>query len=653
MNTDLKVPETVIINREKDKVNFEKNKIENQPQITTPQNPIEVTPKKTFREKYLRKILITFISIFTIFTIIFGTIVVATFTNLDVQIFGITLQGRITDQTTGVPIENAVIYIDGIEKTKSDSKGFYSIQNLKLGTVEIKVKEQKYIELIQTIQINRLFLNLTTTRDIVLIPQEKAVITGKFVVDNKDYRFTQEKVLLDEKEFKINSDGSFKFEGITVGDQKLVLYSDSYNDYVSNFEIKVGINTLKEISLQPSGEVEGSLKSYVSEDIVTNIEFFGEGIIKDKIEFRGDLFRLKDLDIGKEYSIRAEAKGYLTREYKIKVNQGLNTFFNFKIVEDAKFIQYIKDAQTNRSQFFVMDLDGANKKRVSNFNNNVDIKGFKFISEENSIYFQSNKDRITNLNTTLDLIYKIDINTGTETRITTQVNDLTQIIPFYSQKKLVTYKRVGSGSNSKLALWFGDIDGKNMRKLNLETSKAYKTILLSKDSRYLYISDSFANVAGAVSGSNQTPTFITKYSLTDNTSTEVESGDNISLFTLSNDGEKFLYDVSNQETKFLDLYFKNETNKEKRLINDNHDGRRYQFLNDNNFIYISKIDGRESIRKYDPQSFKEDKIIETSIGETISDLYFQGNYLYYVINNKTYILDVSKPSSFKLVSDII
>lgn len=638
------LPEQVKKNIELDKLKYS-NDSEFKPSapiLNTP--PKKSSLREKFNEKfkniYIRRAIIAIIVLFSLFVLCFGSLFILTVTNTDVAIFKITLSGKVSDVLTKNGIENAEIYINDELKGKTNTSGQYSISGLNLGSVDLKIKTTDYQELNQEVPINRLFLNYNTKRDFELTPKEKAIIDGKVSVEDASYKFIDDRVYIDEQEFRIKTDGTFRIEGITVGNKTFKFKSLNYKDLSNSIEVKPGINKLPDISLTPSGDIDGSLISYITQTVVTDIRFNVENVQEEQIEIDEAKFKLRDLEVGREYSIQAVARNYLTRDYKITIKQGINQLFDFRLVEAGTSVNLKLETQSNNLQFYSSDFDGLNLKKLTSFPRNTDIGTYFFNNLENKVYFQSEKDKIRTSSGSgnVSLVYELDLNNLKETRITQNTSKIERVIPNYRAKRMTNIERVRNGNGYQYVISVMDLNGEN--RTDIKTfSDEINNAVLSDDGKYLFLKTTSGNnsILRRFEVSNKQEEIITQGALT--------------LLDVTWNGQKVLFSKTNTQTNFQDLTQYTFNNKESRVIKANHDGSDYQFFleSENEFVYIAKRANNTNIYKYNINDNSEIKLTEMNQVDVITDIFQQSEYLFYSTSNSLYVLDPENAFSYKKV----
>ena len=636
------LPEQVKRSIDLDKKNYQEQS------LITPQpseeKPRELTLVQRIRaSRRIRKFAIISTIIFSIFVFILGLLFLLTITNTDVSIFKITLTGNVVDSISKTGIEGAEIYIDNELKATTNKFGKYSIGGLNLGNANVKIKAEEYTEINQEIPINRLFLYYTTKRDFEMILKEKAVVEGKLISSDKEYKFVDDKIIIDKENYKIKTDGTFRIEGVKVGNQNLNIQLSKFKDINNNIEVKTGVNKIPDIQLTPAGDIEGSLKSYVEGNIVSNIKFNVENISQEQVEINNDKFRIRDLEVGKEYTINPQAEGYNSRTYKIIIKQGLNTIFDFNLVEKGKTVLFKEDKETRINQFFSFDFDGLNLVKHSNFSKESSNRIYDYYFDENTnlIYFTSDKDKVEGQrNNALVLrVYQIDLNDNKESLIT-KSTDKNLIQPNFKEKKVLSYRLTGSKRDSDKIYSVNDLEGKQISEFKTVPS-TYNASISSDGNFVLLYEESEKN----------TQSKVYKFEISSKTEDSFVAGDNFKFFSLSNNANQVLFTSKNPSTPFNDLYLYNFETKEKRTVFQNPDGTSFRFdRNDNDkILYTSNKNGRSNLYKYSINESKEEKLTNLAGDEKITSFFTQNKNYYFQTEQNLYVININKLLSYKTV----
>lgn len=636
------VPTEVLANRDIEKKKYEQEMSAN----NTSKVPEKKEKKPSFinrirSKKGFRKAFFALAAIFTLFVFCLGSLFFLTVTNLDTSIFKVTLKGIVTDKLSGAPVAGAEIYVDEVLKTTTNEKGNYSIGGLNIGSVSVKIVKEDYQELVQPTPITRLFLSYTTTRNFELTPKERATITGKLVSPDSGYKFVDEKVLIDEDTYDVEIDGTFKIEGVIVGERKLTVTSLNYLDLSNEINVAPGLNELRDIELSPSGDIEGSLKSYVREDLVTNPQFEIENLDSNQIVLGNETFKIKDLEIGREYAIRVKADGYMTRDYKITIKQGLNQLFDFRLVEEGTTVYLKEDSETKTKQLFTSDFDGLNLKRISSFKDGDDVYSYYYDSAEGVVYYQSVKDRVNSSLATgnLRLVYKIDIKTLVDSKVTTNTTTLGTLTASYIPKKLISVSKVRSDNITQNKISISDFNGENSVDLKI-TKNAVASVLLSDDGKYLFYRETVEKVST-----------IYRIDISSKEEKKIAEGANVLLIDATSNGDQLIYTNTNQETTFVDLLMFNFQTQEVRTLDDNFVGKSYQFVNGVNdeYLYFMEKASQTNLYKNVISENKEVTLTDLKQRDAIQSIFQQSGYTYYVTKDSLYIIDINKPLSYKVV----
>jgi hypothetical protein len=614
-----------------------------QEQVTTiPQSPAKFTTKilQPFKQKQSGKKSIfnffkTSTGCFALVALMMGCFVLMLVTNIDTVFIKVSLYGKITDSTTSQPIANAEIKIKGNIVAKTNNIGEYRINGLNLGKETITISAVGYNDLVEEVPINRVLLNYSTKRDFQLSLSETAILVGKFVNAGNN-TFSNDLLEIGSKQIVINDDGSFRVENIILGDHDFIYKSDNFKDINIKINIKNGINQLKDIEPKEAADIEGSLISYIREELVTDIKFSVENITEDKISIDDDGFQISDLDINKEYRVLVEAPGYLTRTYTLTTKQGVNIIADFKLVEDGVFAYFI----TQDRNFYKADFDGENIQNLYKLEN-ASYRYEYLNPSDNRLYFLSEKDRLRGAQIGSPfIVYSLGMD-GDIIQITQNISDINILYPNYRANKMVNSFQVRNNttrtSTNKITLM--TLDGNNRVDIKESTNK-FSQILISDDGRFVFYAE----------GDEENPTLY-RFDVEKRESQKIVQGDELKVFDISGDGKLILYSRKNSTTNFTDLFLYNIDNNENRVIDENLDGEQYQFYKNSNtqFIYFSERAGRSNIYKYDLTQNKDERITNLSAGDQIENLFELGDFVVYHTQKGFYIIDLNIPKNYKQI----
>ncbi len=637
---DKDLPEQVKANIELEKKSFQ---AENSAKQVLPTTPIK---KKFDLNKILGKE--TSNRIFRISAIILGSVlgifilvVLFTFSGLDTTIFKITLSGKITDITNSAPIENAQILIGDNVVGTSKADGSYAVSGLEPGKINITVKADGFDELKEEIVITKGWMDYNTRKDFALTSSGFATLNGKFVSNIGNHNFRDDKLIINDKEYNINTDGSFTAQKVKTGDAKFKFESASFKDINQIINIASGTNTIEDIVLKPAGDIIGDLKSWVREDLVLSTKFAIENVTTNQINIKVDgNYSIIDLDEGKTYKIRVTANGYLTRDYEIQIKQGVNQLFEFKLVEEGTAV-FINFGNSNSNpNFFRSDFDGKNLVQLTTLSNFKPILQY-YDSSEKKLYFTSTKDNVRGyFSGSANIVYSINLAAKTMTTVTTNKDNLGLITANFIAKKMVSQiKEFISGSTiNKIEYMDLTGDGRVEIKKNPEE---FSSIDISDNGKFVtYLQK------GADAG-------LYRYSVENAESKLISQAKNISVFDISEDGSKVIFGRLNEATTLRDLVVYDVNTNEARVIKENFDGRSYQFIkgDSNKIIYAATRDSKDNIYIFTINQNKDDKITNLSGDIQVKFVYQESGFSFYVTNKGLYILDPNKPQSHKLVNE--
>jgi len=606
-----------------------------------------IVPKSVLKNDFSKKFFKIGLGIFGVFIACFLIFLLLSITNIDTQFMKITLSGQITDINTGKTIENASVLINGIETTKTNAQGRYSIANLSTGDIQVTVKADGYDETTESVRVSKVLLDYSTRKDFSLKSAITGVLSGKFIPNSADYKFTNDKLLIGEKQYLVNDDGTFAVNDVKVGEIEFKFNSVNFKDISQSISLQAGTNRIPDITLAQGGDIVGELKSYIKEDLVLNTKFYVENILQDQVIITEDgKFTIKDLDTDKKYKIRVSADGYITRDYEINIKQGENQLFNFRLVENGVAIYPLRSGESNSDpiKLYRSDFDGENQSvlvddsRIDNYT--------KFFSiEEQKLYYQSFKDesfRQENSGVELKMPYQLDINNSVPDRMTISTNNLGQLTAnFIAKKMLSQYTKQGAISQPGLQIM--NIDGTNRKEVKMLTNTSFKFGNLRISNNGKYVLYSFQN-------NNQTELYL--FNIETEETKNVLNNQNITVYDISEDGSNVLLSRKNPNTGLIDLALVNVPSDDLRTLKENIKGFGYQFVkgNTNKVIFFESRESRSNIYTFTIDRSQEEKITSLTPDYTITGIYQESNLLFYQTNRGLLLLDLNKPKNFKLVS---
>jgi len=593
--------------------------------------------KKDFSKKFF-KITLGF---FVVFVLCFLAFLLISAARLDTKIIKITLFGTVTDLISGDPVENANIIINEEAMATTDTNGQYSISGLEHGPVQVTVKADGYDDLTEEVTVSRVLLDYTTKKDFQLKSSLTGVLSGKFIPNN-GHRFIDDTLMIGEKTYKINEDGTFQIPNIQVGEAQFKFISRSFKDISQQINVAAGLNQIPEITLEPAGDIVGELKSYIKEDLVLNAKFFVENILQDQVDIAEDgKFAVKELDVDRNYKIRVTADGYKSRDYDILIRQGENQLFNFRLVEDGIAIYAARTGTATNSpiKLFSSDFDGANRNTV-NEDSKIDVLSKFYSIEDQKLYYQSTAEG------NLNLPYSYNLDTKELSKLTFTTTDLKTITANFVAKKLLNIYQVNQTGGARYGLQLFDIDGNNKQDIKFieQPSIRFDQYKVSNNGRI---------VAYSYTISNNTELYLFN---TASAETKLAmSGSNIKIYDISQDGNLLLTSRRNQNTGLVDLVLFNYATNDLRTLKENLKGNDYQFVkgDNNKLIFFEERESSWNIYTFTLDRSQEERITSLTPDYEIKDIYQESNLLFYLTNRGLLVLDISKPKNFKLVSDAV
>ncbi|MBE2280004.1 MAG: carboxypeptidase regulatory-like domain-containing protein [Ignavibacteriaceae bacterium] len=606
-----------------------------------------IVPKSVLKNDSSKKFFKIAVVIFGLFLLCFLGFLALSVTNLDTKFIKITLNGFITDANTGEPVVNASVLINNIEKTKTNEQGQYSISNLDYGDASVTIKADGYDDKTENVKVTKVLLDYSTRKDFSLTSSLTGVLSGKFIPTSQDYKFTNDELIIGEKQYKISDDGTFSVSNVKVGELPFSFKSISYKDISQVINVLPGNNQIPEIKLTAAGDIIGELKSYVKEDLVLNTKFYVENILQDQVTISEDgKFAVKELDTNKKYKIRVTAEGYKTRDYEINIKQGENQLFNFRLVEEgiAIFPMSMGTNETSPKRLFKSDFDGYNLEEISD-NEAIDLKS-KFYSIENQkLYYQStisNTYKQIRTGKPLNVPYVFDVKTSVEDRLLIDTSNLSILSANYIAGKMFNLY-IKQGSQNLQGLQIMNIDGSNRQDIKEQdvNSKTFENMIISNN----------GNVALYSYNTNgQDELYL--FNIQNGTSQEVIKGKEITVHDISENGNLILISRENPNTSLIDLALITVSTDDLRTLKENIKGEGYQFVkgDTNKILFFEERESRSNIYTFTIDRSQEEKITSLTPDYEISGIYQESNLVFYFTNKGLLVLDLNKPKNFKLVS---
>lgn len=596
----------------------------------TPETPKEVAPEKPKMTK-LKRYMIIAAGILLACIVILGITMVA---GVDTKIIKLTLAGQVLDKD-GKAVSGAKIKFNNNEFT-SDDKGRFSVGGLEMQVYEIEISASGFQTLKDSVAIGRGLLVYTSQRSFVLSTTTAGSVIGKLIAtDDPAYKFLEEEVKVGaDKTFKVSSDGTFALKDVSTGAYDIQVTSPNYKDiFLNKYEIKGGQQSLEPISLTAAGDVTGSLKSYIREDLVLDAELVIEGVPKESLTVAdtGE-FRFKDLEIGKTYKLRASAEGYRTRDYSFKVAKGKNPLPNFAMVENG-IISYLAK-KDNRIQVFVNDYDGKNPKQLTS--TDYEPFGLELINDASKVVFASGKLGRTDF-------YAVPVDSGNPQQLTAGVPEserpeLVEVYPNYEAEKFTTIF-VDTASKERV-LAMRNIDGST----KIEIARTVGTFIdprISDDGKF--VSFIINNKAGSDGG-------LYRFSLATNEKTKVNTDAATAVYGISPSGSRVLYAVFEQATNVTSLKYVDVDKGQAVVLSATSNGQFYQFVrgSEAQIVYTSTRNGQNNLYRLNIETNQEEVLTR---GGGIESILQQGKMLLYYKTSGVFIMDLSKPAENKLVTN--
>jgi hypothetical protein len=597
---------------------------------------------KTNKSKNLFKS--CFVTLIILFVCILVTLILA-YLNLDTKVVKLTLSGTITDERTSEPIAEVQLIVDDKVIGTSDENGVFEIKNLDVDNIEVKFKVENYYEKIENISLKHSLLDYNVKKDITLRSSLISSLRGVFLTDQKDHKFAEDKLEVEDQTVSLNADGSFVVQDIPVGKVMLKYSSPMYENVSKVLNLEPGENTLDKVDLVPAGDIVGDVISYLLEDVVLTTKFLIENVQDDQITVENSgKFTISDLEVDRTYKIRVTAEGYETRDYSIKIQQGLNKLFDFKLVEvgNSIFTKTVNSSNSKETQLFASNFDGMNLTQLT------DIEDFapKYIYYDEAsklAYFSS--DHANNrgvLRNYIFLPYVINLETREITKIfTAPLTDVGNLYPNFQAQKVVNITSLSANSKQRI-LKVSNLDGTSSKQLRTISAGEFGQITISDNGEYVFFyekdisknQNSFYRINIATSKVDE--------------SLEIEE---FSLFDVSSNGNRIIFSARKDSSNFLDLFMADYSTGEIRTLMRNYDGKNYQFKSgsDDVLLFYANREGIDNIYSYSISKNKDSRITNLTSDVKISELYQQGKFIFYKSNKGLFVLDFDKPKSGKKV----
>lgn len=605
-------------------------------------------PRKWFWLK--KKLYKTALIAFTVIFVPFLLYLVLFFTNADTQIVQPTITLRFLDAEVKTPIEGIDVLINGQNAGKTDQNGRITYATT-FGENRIQTSSEDYKNYDNTINFSKKLFNYSYSEDIFLETSLTGKIIGSFKGAPTNYKFFEDSLTLGDQRIAVKDDGTFIFEKSKVGNQKLIYRSVNFQDVEINIDVKPEDNTIPAITLIAAGDIIGNLESWVRGDFVLSTNFEIENILSNQIEIESEgSFRIRDLEVGRSYKIRTTADGYNQRDYEIKIGQGNNELFGFRMVEEGKTTFWQDVTSENAQALYIADYDGANAKEIlrKGFSNNIKYDYYDVLS--NKVFFHSDKDRVDAENGNAKIIYSVDASTGEEVRITqSNANFFENVYPNYIAGKTAVIYQFRQGSTNETRLIVTDLSGDNLVEIKNTSTENLADLKISDNGKYLFYKLSSKN-----SSSNTLPTLY-RFDLTTKEERSFAQKKEPTIIDVSSDGNRVIFTSVNETTNFRDSIMYDFQNNETRTIYENIDTKNSQFLNSDNdkILYYATREGRNNIYTYSISENKTDRITNLPVTDKIENLYQQHNLGYYITDKGLFVIDILKPKNLSKVTEDI
>lgn len=594
-----------------------------------------VKPAKYFSRGVNQALRPLYIIGFIILVVLVG-IFIATITSVDLYLVKPYLGGRVLT-TEGQGINGAQVELAGFASTITDNSGNFYLPNLEPGTYKLGVKATGYETFEQDVTISRSFLNYSNIVNPRLTKAGIAQISGKLIA-TPGYQFLDDQLMINGQGVKLNIDGTFA-ANTTSGLGNLTFASDNFRDEEVEFRLNSGQNPpLQDITLVSTGDIVGSLVSYVKEKTVSDLVIEITEVPQVKITKQDKSFRVQDLEPGREYTMRISQPQHQTREYKVSIKQGLNSVTNFRIVEKG-YIPLLRKFD-NENQLFAVQYDGEGTVQLTN------EKRFNPIGEyiENDIvYVLSDRDRVrSSISGNVLLAYAANVFGQFPQRLTEETANLGKIIPNFPAKMMASVGEGTDRTHRKLEVM--GLDGKNRKEIFYTTDGVFDDVVMASNGKFLYFT--VQNKSGTING-------LYYVDLNNIKPRRIITRTNIQVFDVSYDGNKVLYTAYNDNTDLVELYvYTISTGQEKLLSSNIGVNTQYQFVDnsDNLILYQAYRQNGSNVFVLNIREDTETRLTEFSGTEGVEAVYQQGGYVLYQTNRGMYILDVDNPHSGKLVT---
>jgi hypothetical protein len=593
--------------------------------------------------KYILLFLVLFSSCFLILFAIY-------LTGLDLRFAKITLNLSVTDQSEA-GLGGVQVFVNDAQIGLTDSKGKYSITGLDPGTLDFKLSSEGFLDFVEVVQIDRDFFQYSTQKDIKLISAVKATLNGQFNPVIENYKFSDSFIViksLDGKEIdkvKVAENGEFTLPEITTGKILFGFESPDFMDVEREIMLEPGINRISSINLNPAGDILESYQSYVTNSAINQISILVENHNPDfvSIDYESQTFLVKDLSVGRDYTIRVEAEGFEPRDYNINVQRGYNEIFDLVFVEQGRAVYFGSLDSKTQGYLYASDFDGNDFTQLSDINN-LNPNYIYYNKDKDLIYLTTEIDRVRSIvSGSVGLVYSLDPETKVLNKLTTNTSQLGSVTPNFIAEKLINvYKKDRRDLTYSIEL--RNLDGNSaIPARTTENNFSVNKVLLSNDSTILYSQEE--NIT-----TQEKSIFVIEIGK----ETKLVSDKNESnLLNITSDGKLALFMANETSKDFFDLFLYNFETSETRKVFTNYQGFNIQFLGDSNeeLIFMQTVDEIENIYKYRISSNQTEVVTRLTRIYDISAIYQQSDFVFYITNRGLHILDPQKVQSFKLVKE--
>ena len=533
-------------------------------------------------------------------------------------------------------IPNAIVEINRSKRYTSNSNGIVGVgleEINKNNTLQIKITHPNYEPYDESITIQ----SNTNQQVIQLTDKGLYSVSGTFASKSVDkfYTFSEDILKINDKKINISKNGSFRLSNIKDSKIILTLESNNFEDINKSFILKKGENNLGTIELLPKGDIVGRLFNYINDEEIKDFLVDVEGILSSKIEKVDNTFRIKDLDINREYVIRIRADGYSIRTYNIKVNQGLNSIPNLKMVPLGK-VAYVK-VVNNMNTLLLSDFDGENEEVILS-RRDLLIPN-RYIKDQRELIFTSTHENLHRSRSGFSTpVYKYDLETKQIERLTNKnLQSMNSIYVNLKSNMIVVYEMLQK--QGKVNLY--SIDGEFIE--TIYETKNNETFMSA------IIPPKGSNIFFVINPGNLKSLY--KYNVADKSINFVEENQNIELEAINENGDVLIYSRRSINNKFSELvaYYLNEN--KFVVIRQNINAKNIRFLDgsDNIILFINERAGRTNISQIDLNTNLEKVFLNYNQPEKLNYFYQQDEYIIYANSTFEYIFEISKPKLNKVL----